>query len=72
MTKAEKNKIFDLAMKYDFAAGLHSTNKYRRTKYHFDAMYRLMEELGIEDGYQKYVNENEDQLEEWERGKFWV
>ena len=76
MTKVEKNKIFDLAMRYDFAAGIEHTDKlyqdWYRTIGHFDAMFTLMENLGIEDEYSNYVDEHKKQLEEWKSGKFYI
>lgn len=76
MTKAEKNKIFELAMKYDFAAGIEPTDKLYQNCYrtigHFDAMLTLMENLRIEDEYSNYVAEHEKQLEEWKSGKFYI
>lgn len=74
MTKTEKNNIFDLAMRYDFAAGIESDDKLYQTCYrtidHFDAMYRIMTELNIEDEYDKYVDEHKEQLAKWKNGDF--
>lgn len=76
MKKAEKIKIFDLAMRYDFAAGIDETSELYQTCYrtigHFDAMYRLMTELDIEDEYHDYVLEHREQLEDWKNGKFHI
>ena len=76
MTKAEKNKIFDLAMRYDFASGIEPTDKLYQDCYrtigHFDAMYTLMTELNIEDEYPNYVDKHKKQLEEWKNGKFFI
>lgn len=75
MTKAEKEIILDLAMRYNFAArnaNIKTNEECYRAMGRFAAMFSLMSKLHLLEEYETYVNNNKEKLEHWRKGGFCI